>query len=355
MPNQFPLPTPPEEYIPPPPGEQPVGFTGSIEPTPMGGVPLPSGREESPVPGGYEPPPQPAATLPIRTSPFKIIVPVAIGLVILGVIIFIASRLLSKPQAPKPTTEGAVVTINYWGQWEPPSIMKPVIEAFEQANPGIKVNYQLQSHQDYQDRLKTALTTQNPPDVARIHSTWLPIFISNLVPAPANTVSVTEIQTNFYPVVANSVIVNNQVYGVPLTLDGLVLYLNTNILKQQNVIAPTTWPELKDAAEKLIQTDPVTGKITRAGVALGNTSNISHWPDILSLMLLQGGVNLLNPVAASTVETLTFYTSFAGQGKWDDTLPESVVAFANEKVAMIFAPLWRIPEIQSINPGLTWQ
>lgn len=351
MPNQFPLPTPPEEYIPPPPGERPM----VPEQEPSGEVPLPPIPEAETGETSYAPPPPPAAIPPVRTSPFRVIAPVAIGLIVLGLIIFVVSRILSKPKAPKPAAPGQAITINYWGLWETPSIMKPVIETFEQANPGIKVNYQIQSHQDYQDRLQTALSGQTPPDIARIHSTWLPVFIGNLIPAPANTVSLSEIQTNFYPVVANSVIVNNQVYGVPLTLDGLVLYLNTNMLRQQNLVTPTTWPELKDAAEKLTQTDPVTGKITRAGVALGNTSNISHWPDILSLMLLQGGVNLLNPVAASTVETLTFYTSFAGQGKWDDTLAESVVAFANEKVAMIFAPLWRIPEIQTINPGLIWQ
>jgi ABC-type glycerol-3-phosphate transport system substrate-binding protein len=36
-------------------------------------------------------------------------------------------------------------------------------------------------------------------------------------------------------------------------------------------------------------------------------------------------------------------------------MPDSVVAFANEKVAIVLAPLWVVPEIQAINPSLNWQ
>lgn len=340
MTNEFPLPSPL-------PGPEVLGDAGSLPPP-----------EENPaVPPAYQAP-QPVVAPPIKSSPFKFIAPVVIGLAILGVIIFVASRILGgiKP-ATKSTGKAQVITINYWGLWETPAIMKPVIDAFEAANPGLKVNYQLQSQQDYQDRLQTAIAGTTPPDIARIHSTWLPLFINNLLPAPANTVSATEIQTNFYPVVGNSVLVNGQVFGVPMNLDGLVLFINTNILKQANLAAPTNWVDLSTIAKTLTLRDQVTGKITRAGVALGNTTNVRFWPDIVTLLILQRGLNPLQPSDKLIgTDVLPFYTSFAGPGQfWDDTLPDSVVAFANEKVAVIIAPLWVVPEIQAINPGLSWQ
>lgn len=340
MNNEFPLPSPFPRL------QEPAGETTTLPPP-----------EENPVvPPAYQPP-RPAAAPPIKGSPFKFIAPIVGVLAIIGIVIFVAFRIFSgiKP-ASKETAKTQVVTINYWGLWETTTIMKPVIDAFETANPNIKVNYQLQSHQDYQDRLQTAITGNTPPDVARIHSTWLPIFIKDLLPAPANTVSATEIQTNFYPVVGNSVIVNGQVYGVPMNLDGLVLFLNTNILKQANLSAPTNWNDLGNIAKALTIRDSVTGKITRAGVALGNTTNVRLWPDILSLMLFQAGSNMLNPIGKEVSTTLSFYISFAGLGQyWDDTMPDSVVAFANEKVAVIIAPLWIVPELQAINPSLVWQ
>ncbi len=340
MANEFPLPSPL-------PGREEVIGDASTLPPP----------EENPaVPPAYQPP-QPVTAPPIKGSPFKFIAPVVGVLAVLGLIIFVVSRIFSglKP-ATKSTTKSQAITINYWGLWETGKIMTPVIAAFEAANPGIKVNYQLQSQQDYQDRLQTAIAGSSSPDIARIHSTWLPLFIKNLLPAPANTVSTTEIQTNFYPVVANSVVVNGQVFGVPMNLDGLVLFMNSNMLKQANLQAPVGWTDLSNLAKTLTIRDQVTGKITRAGVALGNTTNVRFWPDILSLMLFQAGANPLNPTGKEVTTSLTFYTSFAAPGQfWDDTLPDSVVAFANEKVAVILAPLWVVPEIQAINPALTWQ
>ncbi len=337
MANTFPLPTPPTN--------------GPILPPPI----------ENPVaPPNYQAP-NPVAPPHITRSPFKIITPLAIGAVVVLIVIFIVFMVLGRgnnqpKSASVSKTPDKAITITYWGLWETPSIMKPLISDFENTNPGIKIAYQQQSFQDYQDRLATAITGTTPPDIARIHATWLPIFIKNLLPAPANTISATDLQTNFYPIAATSVVAGNQVFGVPINTDGLVLLVNNNILKQKNLQPPVTWEDLSAAAKSLTERDVATGKITRAGVALGNTTNVAHWMDIVSLMMLQAGVNLISPSSKTVTEVLTYYTDFASPGKyWDDTMPNSIQAFANEKVAMIFAPLWRIPEIQTINANLNWQ
>lgn len=351
MANQFPLPN----NVPPSIPESPQTL-----PPLDSSVPLPPPEENPVIPPEYQAP-EPVAAAPIQKSPFRIIVPIAIGIILLGIIVFVIFRIFASVKSTPATGKTAtqVVTLNYWGLWDTPAVMKPVIDAFQSENPNIKINYQLQSYQDYQDRLQTAISGQTPPDIASIHSTWLPVYINNLLPAPSGTISPTEINTNFYPFVQASTIINNQVYGVPYAADGLVLFVNTNILKQYNVTAPTTWDDLTsppaDIVKKLTQRDPTTGKITRAAIAMGNTTNVEHWPDIVSLMLLQAGVNLLNPQNKTVSDTLSYYTSFANSGSnsnWDETLPDSIAAFANEKVAMIFAPLWRIPEIQAMNPSL---
>jgi multiple sugar transport system substrate-binding protein len=120
---------------------------------------------------------------------------------------------------------------------------------------------------------------------------------------------------------------------------------------------PKTWEDAQTAAKALVKRDSVTNKITRGGIALGNTVNVDYWPDIVSLMLLQGGANLLNPNATTINSTLRYYTSFASGANavWDNTLPNSTIAFANEKVAMILAPSWKAVDIQTINPNLTWK
>jgi len=313
-------------------------------------------EEASPPPPGYTPPASVAAPV-IKPSMFKLLIPVGVGILVVGLIIFILSKVFTSSQ-PKErrVTPGQAITLTYWGLWEPVQVMKPLIDQFESQNPNIKIDYQLQSPQDYQDRLNTSLESNNPPDIVRLHSTWLPVFIKNLLPASANTVSASTIATNFYPIINRLLVVDNQVYGIPIAAEGLGLFINTSMFQQKSLQPPKTWEDLTTAARALKDVDPLTGKITRAGVALGNTSNVDHWPDIITLMLFQSGVNLYDPTGEELETTLRYYVQFVTKDHvWDDTLPNSTIAFANEKVGMIFAPTWRAKEIKEINPSLAWK
>jgi multiple sugar transport system substrate-binding protein len=341
-----PIPTPP-----PPVGPAPTIVSSEKE------DPLPPPETEPPMPPGYNAP-QPAQAPEIKSSPFKIIIPIIIGLIVVGGIAFAVFKLLSNKTDTKTTsntTAPQITTITYWGLWETETIMDGVIKAFEAENPTIKINYSMQSHRDYQDRLITELNGQSPPDIVRLHSTWLPLVYQNLLPASADTISATELETNFYPVI-NQIVLNNQVYGIPFSIEGLALYINTDMFIAAGIDEPKTWEDLKTAAKTLTVKDEATGKITRAGVALGNTINVQYWEDIVSLMLLQGGATLLNPTSSSVLPTLQYYTSFQNTATvWDSTMPPSVQAFANEKVAMIIAPSYVAIDIQTINPNLTWK
>lgn len=355
MDNQFPKPGPIKPPAPP--------VSGSNQPT------------SSPVPASTFGPPPPIVTTPgpsltpasakkfskPQIPTIAIIAPIVL-LVLLGGFFLIRSltgggaKTTDGQPLPTKSSNTKSVTINYFGLWEPSQVMKPVIDAFEKQNPNIKVNYLPQSSQDYQERLMTNLSGQTPPDVFRLHTTWLPLFAKYILPVPANTISATEISTNFYPIVSKLLVSNGQVYGVPMTVEGLGLFVNTSMLAQKQIKTPKTWEDLVTAAKALKEEEPSTGKITRAGVALGNTSNVDHWPDIVSLMLLQAGVKMTNMKSPEVQSTLDYYTKFVTKLKvWDETLPPSTVAFANEKVAMILAPSWRAREIKAMNPSLSWE
>ena len=338
MDNQFPLPGP------------------STLPTPSNITPLPNPEEAAPPPPNYQPPASAKAPV-IQASPLKIIIPIVVVLLVVGAIAFGISKILgSSSKTVGTVAQNQTVTLTYWGLWEPVQVMKPVIDEFERQNPKIKISYQLQSPQDYQDRLKNTLESGSTPDIVRMHSTWLPIFAKNLLVALPDTVSATDIKTNFPTIVEKLLVSGNQVYGIPMATDGLGLYINTAMFQQKSLEPPKTWNDVLTDAKILKEVDPLTGKITRAGIALGNTTNVDHWPDIVTLMLMQAGVSLTNPQGKSAEETLSFYTDFVTKHRvWDDTLPSSTVAFANEKVAMIFAPSWRATEIKQINPSLAWK
>ncbi|MBI5465322.1 extracellular solute-binding protein [Candidatus Gottesmanbacteria bacterium] len=182
------------------------------------------------------------------------------------------------------------------------------------------------------------------------------MFSRDLAPVPAKVASELGFSQNFYPVVEQDLKRNGQYFGVPLEIDGLGLFVNEEIFRAAGATYPTTWEELRTTALKLTVKDQ-DGKIMIAGVALGETSNIEHWSDILGLMMLQNGVDLTNPTGNLAEDALVYFTLFSKlpDNTWDETLDNSILAFAKGQVAMIFAPSWQAFEIKNINPNLSFK
>ena len=320
--------------------------------------PPPNQPPSDPPPQDDSSAPQPAKP-PVKTSPFKWLAPILIGLVIVAAIGFAVYKFVlqdNSQDASNGTAQSApATTLSYYGLWEASQIMQPVFEQFQKNNPNVKVNYQVHSSADYRQRLQTALSSDNPPDIVRIHSTWIPSFASQLQPAPQSLISPSDIDSSFYSVISNQVLYNGQVYAIPLNFDSLVLYVNHDLIGDSQV--PTNWLDLQKLARQTTQKDPNTGQITQAGLALGTTTNVDHWPDIVSLMLLQNGVDLSQLQSEPTLETLKFYLLFnnSQQPTWSTALPSSTQAFISGKLAFYLAPTWRIPQIKQANPAFNWK
>lgn len=293
-----------------------------------------------------------AEILKTRESPIKKFLPIIIigvGLLVLFLFfkfLFPRFRDLVRPKE---------ITLTYWGLWEPESVMEPVISEFQKEYPYIKIDYSSQYHKDYRERLQSALARGEGPDVFRFHNTWLPMFKNELAPLSPDVFDATSFEATFYPVVRKDLRYGANYYGIPLMFDCLSLFINSEIFKAAGKTSPKTWDELRKTAIELTVYDQ-NGRIKTAGVALGETSNVDHWSDILGLMMLQNGANLENPTGTLAEDALIFYTLFSTTDHvWNETLPPSTYAFATGKVAMYFAPSWRVFNIKEINPDLKFE
>jgi multiple sugar transport system substrate-binding protein len=290
-------------------------------------------------------PPTPSAP-EVKKSPFRFIVPIIGVLVLIGLIFFGVTRFLNQDQEPE------VVTLSYWGLWEPSSNLSSVFSEFESQNQGVKVNYIQQSPQDYRERLQAAIERGQGPDIFRFHNTWVPLLKNQLSPISSDVMSKSSFEATFYPVAQKDLKLGNNYVGIPLEIDGLALYYNTRIFESAGKTPPETWEELRKTAAELTLRDDQE-KIIRSGVALGTTSNVDHWADIIGLMLLQNSANPADPTNNLAEDAIAFYTIFTKSDNiWDDSLPESTFAFATEKVVMMLAPSWRAFNIKEINPEL---
>jgi len=246
-------------------------------------------------------------------------------------------------------------TITWWGLWEDETVVGPIIADYEASHPGIKINYEAQSKEDYRERLMNSLARGEGPDIFRIHNSWVPMFKSELSAMPSSVMTAQEFAQTFYPVAVSDLTVGAEIVGMPLMYDGLGLYVNEEIFNTYGKTPPTTWDELLELALELTIKDE-NGVIQQAGVAMGLTENVDHWQEIVALMMLQNGASLVNPTNNLASSALDYYKAINRRfSAWDKTLPPSTIMFANGDLAMYFGPSWRALEIADLNPSLKFR
>lgn len=283
----------------------------------------------------------------------KLIIIILALSVVLGIIFWKFS-----PLTP-PKVEGPI-TLNFVGLWNDDTYIKDIINVYHQTNPNITINYSHQSLVNYRKRIQTQIQNSQAPDIILIHSSWLNPFLTLNSLASANPTiwNLSEYRATFYPVVSDSFTQGGQIYGVPVNLDGLVMYVNTDLLNNVGVSIPKDWFSFITASNKVTVRD-TQGNITTSGAALGSTSNIEYWPDILGLLFSQQpGADINHPDNSAGAQVLKFYTSFItdpSHKTWDQSMEQDTQAFKEGKLAFYFAPISKYSEIKSANPNLHFQ
>ena len=308
-------------------------------PPPVAQVPV-AGSPAQQIPPSIVPPPK-------KGFP-KILVFVVAGLILIGVV-FLIIRLMSGSKS------GASGQITWWGLWDDPTIVTPLITEYQTSHTGVKITYLKQSQQDYRERLTSALAKGNGPDIFTIHNSWVPMFKSDLDSLPASVMNPADYVKTFYRTASSDLSSGNSIVGIPLGYDALALYINDDIFSSSGKTPPATWDDLRSTAKALtVKNDK--GEITQSGIALGRTENVDHWQEILALMMIQNNVDLSNPTGKNAEGALTYFTHFSSvDGVWDATLPPSTQSFAAGKLAMYIGPSWRYFEIKQANPNLKFK
>lgn len=309
------------------------------------------------TPPGLSSPPQPPPPPSQKRLPFSrsAIFKGMIGIVVfLGFIFFITSLVI--PYFRGQNKGKAIIT--YWGLWEDPRVMEMVLADFERENPKIKVSYIKQDVKQYRNRLETRIENGTGPDVFRFHNTWVNQLSNILLPLPQDVITPEDFKQKFYEVAQKDMIKNGAIYGIPLGIDTLSLFVNTQLFETAGVEIPTTWEDFIRAARIMTVKDE-TGKIKTAGAAMGTFDNINHAPDIISLLFVQNGADLvdLSTAQQASSDALSFYTSFAtGEGNvWDNSLDPSILAFSGGNLGMYFGYSWDIFTIKALSPNLPFK
>lgn len=242
-----------------------------------------------------------------------------------------------------------------WGLWEPKEVYAPVIEDFKSVNSKITIEYEERpfvSLKSYKESVFTRINDGSASDILLVHNSWVPSLVGKLSPAPSKIFTADEFAGTFYPVAKDYGVSDGKVYGVPVSYDGLALIYNRDMFSAAGISTPpTTWTEFRDFAMRLTKKDE-KGNILQAGAAVGAVNNVEHFSDILGMLFAQGDIKVPSELnTQQAADALSFYTNFVTSEKvWSDVLQPSTEAFADKKVAMIFAPSWQVLNIIARNP-----
>ncbi|OGH03074.1 MAG: hypothetical protein A2798_01445 [Candidatus Levybacteria bacterium RIFCSPHIGHO2_01_FULL_37_17] len=298
---------------------------------------------------GATPPPE--KRFSIKTSGIlKIIVGLISVLVIIALVYLIATRFLGGASKE--------ITLNLWGIWEDGKTMQAVIADFERQNPNVKVTYSKQDLKQYKDRLLARSQNDNRPDTFLFHNTWKEVLSEILLPVPESVMSKQDFEKNYYNVIKKDLAPKGAIYGIPSNIDTLVMFVNKDLFSATGSEIPANWNDFIDTARGLTVKDE-EGKIITSGAALGTYENVTHAPDIVSLLFLQNGVNIKNLDATSdrAIGALNFYTAFAldENNVWNASEEPSIVKFSAGKLAMYFGYSWDYYDIKAANPNINLQ
>ena len=266
------------------------------------------------------------------------------------------------------------VELEFWGVFDEPSAFEGSIRSFRRIYPDINIRFVPFPFEEYEKALIDALAAGRGPDIFMIQSSWLAKHKDKLAPLDQNDKDINfkllNFQDDFVDVVHSDLINNGQIYALPIYVDTLALYYNKDLFNSAGISQPPkTWDEFNEAVKILTKIDN-KGNIEKSGAAIGLARNVNRSTDILSLLMIQSGVEMVrleineatfaksigfDPVGEAALE---YYTDFANPTKsvytWNNNLFYSIDAFVTERAAMMFNYSHHIQTMRAKAPRLNF-
>ena len=136
------------------------------------------------------------------------------------------------------------------------------VKKFEEANPGIKLNLEVVSWNDIYTVVSTRISNNNAPDILNI-DTFADYANEGLL-LPVSDYCPDELFADFFPSFIEQSVIDGVCWAVPDLASARALYYNADILEEAGVEVPTTWAELEDVCQAII--DAFGGEIYPWGI-----------------------------------------------------------------------------------------
>ncbi|MDO8667336.1 MAG: sugar ABC transporter substrate-binding protein [Gemmatimonadales bacterium] len=142
-------------------------------------------------------------------------------------------------------------TLRFWALGQEGERVRPMLEAFERENPGIRVRLQQLPWTAAHEKLLTAYVGDATPDVAQVGNTWVPEFVALRALEPLDPWIASSAVVDpgaYFDGIWRTNVLDGTAFGIPWYVDTRVLFYRTDILTRAGYDAmPTTWQEWREA------------------------------------------------------------------------------------------------------------
>jgi N,N'-diacetylchitobiose transport system substrate-binding protein len=261
------------------------------------------------------------------------------------------------------SSSGGDKTLTVWlmSGSAPETLTDALNKEFEAANKGVTVKYEVQEWGGIQDKLTTALASQDPPDVIELGNTLTPSFSADGVLTDL-TGDVADLNGDqWLSSLKQSGEWDGKDYATPFYAANRVVLYRTDMFQQAGITAtPTSRQEWLDAITKLKATfgsDPQFQPLYMPG---------QNWYTLLSFIYDEGGniakkdgkefkATVNSPEAKAGLEFYKQLVDASGTTAPkdnDEQNPEQAGIYGQGKVAMMVALPWEVATAAKDNPDI---
>lgn len=250
-----------------------------------------------------------------------------------------------------------------WMGW-PRSEVAPIFEAFEKANPGIRVNYQLVPFSQLFQTLEVQLRSPSTaPDVYIVDGPNTPSYAARGLLLPLDRFYTKQELADYLPAGIAQGTYKNALYAAPYVSSTQILYYNKTLFREAGITPPPadarrpwSWDEVVAAAKKLTGTG-------RWGFLFEQTADpyqLLALPESLGAQVIgRDGLTATGYVnGPKFVQAMTWYQQLFTDWKVSpqglDDLSTSQQYFGTGRVAMLVGEMWNVNILRKNYPGLFW-
>ncbi len=245
--------------------------------------------------------------------------------------------------------------IDLWYTYEGGDVIEEAIEEYELLNPSVKINFIEQPSSGWLDKFISVAQTGNAPDIFLAKGSWFGELADLEYIQPLTNFLLPTEETKFLPAAINGLSYRNELWGLPLWFDSILLFYNKDLFDTNGQSYPQeNWTNVEFLEAALNITDrskPVEDQIY--GLVWGTISpymwpafqyGFDHGP------LYQGGSIIVNDSASvSAIEYIYDLKYIHRCVKYDDSSSSATQAFITNKGAMLIYGGWYIPELNELG------